>query len=302
MQMPPNLGGHAMQFSKNSATRFLDTVFDTVFEALCFRSIGRFRIFRKGLQTCFCSTSSIVSTLGDGGQDRARAGAGTGVSGCGGSSGGVEAHGCGAGGEAGGGAASGADGGGADGEAASGAAGGAAGGAGGMPSRSSRLLRRRNSRRNSFISSSNVAWRSAFAMDGEVDEMPSERIVYVECVESDEGLRGLRWRHWWMSGKDQETKASDFWILCRCYHVVTWTCIYQAVGWMDKVFMRIACGLVNIIRMMELQCLRQLGYLASSAGYALALALSINHQNIRSSIVTNILNKTIIKKYIKKKK
>ena len=33
------------------------------------------------------------------------------------------------------------------------------------------------------------------------DEMPSKRIVNVECVEHlMEGFGGLRWRHWWMSG------------------------------------------------------------------------------------------------------
>ena len=43
---------------------------------------------------------------------------------------------------------------------------------------------------------------------------------------------------------------------------------------------------LNIIRIMELRCGRQLAYLATSSGNALALALGINHQNMRSSIVT----------------
>ena len=78
--MPPNLGGHPMQFSDNLATRIIGTAF----EALCFH---------------VCSTSSKTDGGSVGGSGHVGCGGR-----CGGSSGGVEAHACGAEGGAGGGA------------------------------------------------------------------------------------------------------------------------------------------------------------------------------------------------------
>ena len=98
MLVPPNLGGHAMQFPKTKNSASQDS--GSAFEALGFWSIGCFPKCRSDLSACLYSTSFKVSILGGG----ARAGVGGSVGGSGGSSG------CGAGG-GGGGAGSGADGG-----------------------------------------------------------------------------------------------------------------------------------------------------------------------------------------------
>ena len=78
--MPPNLGGHPMQFSDDLATRIIGTAF----EALCFHVY---------------STSCRILT--DGGSVGGSGHVGCGGR-CGGSSGGVGAHACGAEGGAGG--------------------------------------------------------------------------------------------------------------------------------------------------------------------------------------------------------
>ena len=83
MLVPPNLGGHAMQFPKTSTSRGVGTVFKT----------GCSQIGSSDLQVYWYSTSFKVSVLGGG----AQVGVGGSAGGSGGRSGNARVHGAGAG-------------------------------------------------------------------------------------------------------------------------------------------------------------------------------------------------------------